>query len=71
MCNIFLIDGSQLFSAGLISSGSPFGIVLGGALITTGFRFFAVAAGASRKIAMSPAVISIAGVGRFCTRVFA
>ena len=37
----------------------------------TGFRFFAVAAGVSIKIATSPAVMQIAGVGRFCTRVFA
>ena len=37
----------------------------------TGFRFFVVAAGVSQKIVMSPSVMPISGVGRFCTRVFA
>ena len=36
----------------------------------TGFRFFSVLAGVSRKIAMIPAVIPIVVVGRFCTRGF-
>ena len=67
----FLIDGSQPFSVGLMSSGYPFGIGFGGALFMTGFRFFAVSAGVSRRIAMSPAVMPITGVGWFYTRVFA
>ena len=71
VCNIFLIDGSQPFSAELMSSGAPVGIGFGGVLVMTGFSFFAVLSGAIRRIAMSPAVIPITGVGRFCTRVFA
>ena len=53
-----------------MSSGAPFGISFGGALVMPGFRFFSVSAGVSIRIAMSPAVIQISGVGRFCTRVF-
>ena len=44
-----------------MSSGSPFGIGFGGALVMNGFRFFEVVAGVSRKIAMSPAVMPISG----------
>ena len=67
VCNIFLIDGSQPFSAGLMSSGAPFGISFGGALFMSGFGFFAVSAVVSRRIAMSQAVMPISSVGRFCT----
>ena len=49
VCNIFLIYGSQPFSAGLMSSESSFGISFGGALVMTGFRFFAVLAGVTRS----------------------
>ena len=34
------------------------------------FTFFAVSAGVRRIIAMSPAVMPISGVGRFCTGFF-
>ena len=54
-----------------MSIGSPFDISFGGALVMTGFSFFAFSAGVSRIIAMSPAVIPISGVGRFFARVFA
>ena len=51
VCNIFLIDGSQKFSAGIMSIEYPFGIGFGDALVMTGFMFFAVLDGVSRIVA--------------------
>ena len=53
-----------------MSSGAPFGIGFGGALVVTRFRFFSVSAGVSRRIVMSQSKMPITVVGRFCTRVF-
>ena len=65
-----IIESPQPFSAGLMSSESSFGISFGGALVMTGFRFFAVLAGVTRRITIIPAVMPISGVGRLCTGVF-
>ena len=54
-----------------MSNGAPFGIRFGSALVMPGSRFFAVSDGVSRRIATSPAVMPIYGVGQFRTRVFA
>ena len=51
-----------------MSSGAPFGIGFVGALVMTGFMFFTVSAGVTRRITMSPSAMTIIGVGRLCTR---